>query len=165
MLKKPVGTSPQNPWTQNAVPTGSTGIVAFSVTVPPECSIGAALKPEPAWIPIRICPHFDEIGGLKPRAPVVIAGVKIGQVTLIKLDDDLRARVTLDVDPEVEIPADSSAAIRTSGVLGDQYVAIEPGADMRRIAEGETLTYTQGAISLEGLIGNFMTSDDEEDEE
>ena len=107
--------------------------------------------------------RFDEIGGLKARAPVVIAGVKVGQVTDVRLDDTLRARVTLDVDPTVEIPADSSAAIRTSGVLGDQFVAIEPGADTRRLGAGEELMYTQSALSLERVIGRFVTGENEED--
>jgi len=108
---------------------------------------------------------FDEVGGLKPRAPVVIAGVKVGQVVGMRLDEHLRARVTLDVDPTVEIPADSSAAIRTSGVLGDQYVAIEPGADTRRLGAGEEIRYTQSALSLERVIGRFMTGEAEEDGE
>lgn len=114
---------------------------------------------------LTIHARFDEIGGLKPRAPVVIAGVKVGQVTAVELDETLRARVTLDVDPTVEIPADSSAAIRTSGVLGDQYVAIEPGADTRRLGPGEELPYTQSAISLERVIGRFVTGENEEDGE
>jgi phospholipid/cholesterol/gamma-HCH transport system substrate-binding protein len=108
---------------------------------------------------------FDEIGGLKERAPVVIAGVKVGQVTAIELDGDLRARVTLDVDPKVEIAADSSAAIRTSGVLGDQYVAIEPGAESERLGPGGTILYTSSAISLEKVIGSFVAGLDEDEEE
>jgi len=114
---------------------------------------------------LEIHARFDEIGGLKARAPVVIAGVKVGQVTEVRLDESLRARVTLDVDPTVEIPADSSAAIRTAGVLGDQFVAIEPGADTRRLGPGEELRYTQSAISLERVIGRFVTGDNEEDGE
>lgn len=108
---------------------------------------------------------FDEIGGLKARAPVVIAGVKVGQVTGIELDGDLRARVTLDVDPQVEIAADSSAAIRTSGVLGDQYVAIEPGAETERLRSGDPILYTNGAISLEKVIGGFVAGLDEDEKE
>jgi len=108
---------------------------------------------------------FDEIGGLKTRAPVVIAGVKVGQVTAIELDGDLRARVTLDVDPRVEVAADSSAAIRTSGVLGDQYVAIEPGAETERLGPEGTILYTSGAISLEKVIGGFVAGLDEEEDQ
>ena len=112
---------------------------------------------------LTVYARFDEIGGLKPRAPVVIAGVKVGQVTGVRLDEQLRARVSLDVDPSIEIPADSSAAIRTSGVLGDQYVAIEPGADTRRLGAEEEILYTQSAISLERVIGRFVTGEAEED--
>jgi phospholipid/cholesterol/gamma-HCH transport system substrate-binding protein len=108
---------------------------------------------------------FDEIGGLKTRAPVVIAGVKVGQVSAIELDHDLRARVTLDVDPNVEIASDSSAAIRTSGVLGDQYVAIEPGAETEPLRSGGTILYTNGAISLEKVIGGFVAGLDEDEHE
>lgn len=112
---------------------------------------------------LTVYARFDEIGGLKPRAPVVIAGVKVGQVAGVRLDEQLRARVTLDVDPSIEIPADSSAAIRTAGVLGDQYVAIEPGADTRRLGAEEEILYTQSAISLERVIGRFVTGEAEED--
>ena len=64
---------------------------------------------------------FDEIGGLKARAPVSISGVKVGQVTGVQLDDLLRARVRLDLDPNIELPIDSSAAIRTAGLLGEEF--------------------------------------------
>lgn len=105
---------------------------------------------------------FDEIGGLKPHAPVVVAGVKVGQVVAVGLDENLRARVTLDVDPGVEIPADSAASIRTSGVLGDQYLAIEPGADTTQLGSGESIIYTRGAISIERLIDRFATGIEED---
>src|SRR5690242_6175498 len=67
---------------------------------------------------------FDEIGGLKPRAPVVISGVKVGQVKAITLDKSYRARVELDLDPHVVLPVDTSASIVTSGVLGDRYIQL-----------------------------------------
>ncbi len=99
---------------------------------------------------------FDEIGGLKARAPVTISGVKVGQVSSIRLDDDLRARVTLDLDPSLELPIDSSAAIRTSGLLGDQFIALEPGAEEQLLAPGEQLDFTENALSIERLIGKFV---------
>jgi phospholipid/cholesterol/gamma-HCH transport system substrate-binding protein len=105
---------------------------------------------------------FDDIGGLKPHAPVVIAGVKVGQVVSVGLDGDLRARVALDVDPEVEIPTDSSAAIRTAGVLGDQYLELEPGADTQRLGPGDSIPYTRGAVSIERLIDRFATGIEED---
>ena len=99
---------------------------------------------------------FDEIGSLSPRAPVVVGGVKIGQVKAIGLDPDLRARVILDVDPDVPLPRDTSASILTSGVLGDQYIALEPGAEEELLKDGDEIDYTQSAVVLERLIGRVV---------
>lgn len=110
---------------------------------------------------------FDEIGGLKERAPVVIAGVRVGRVERIGLDDVLRARVMLDLDPSLELPADSSAAIRTAGVLGDQFIAVEPGAEEELLRPGDEIAFTESALLLERLIGQFVHNaglDDEEEE-
>ena len=101
---------------------------------------------------------FDEIGGLKPRAPVVIGGVRVGQVSSIGLDEDLRARVTLEVDEGLELPVDTSAAIRTQGLLGDQLIALVPGAEEEMLRSGETLSFTESAINIERLIGAFVHS-------
>jgi phospholipid/cholesterol/gamma-HCH transport system substrate-binding protein len=99
---------------------------------------------------------FDQIGGLKERAPVVVAGVKVGQITDVTLDEDLRARVRLEIDRNVQLPTDSSAAILTSGVLGDQYVELEPGAEEDYLQPGDKITYTQNALVLERLIGKLV---------
>jgi phospholipid/cholesterol/gamma-HCH transport system substrate-binding protein len=99
---------------------------------------------------------FEEVGGLKERAPVAIAGVTVGQVAKIELDDLLRARVTLDLDAGLELPADSSASVRTSGVLGDQFIALEPGGEDAVLASGDEIAYTENALSLERLIGKFV---------
>ncbi len=99
---------------------------------------------------------FDEIGGLKPRAPVSIAGVTVGAVRGIELDPDLRARVTLDIDPGLELSADTSAGIRTEGLLGDQFIALEPGGDDALLRSGEEIAYTENALSIERLIGRFV---------
>lgn len=99
---------------------------------------------------------FDEVGGLSPRAQVVVGGVKVGQVKAIRLDPDLRARVVLDVDPDVPLPRDTSASILTSGVLGDQYIALEPGAEEDLLKDGDEIDYTQSAVVLERLIGKVM---------
>lgn len=96
---------------------------------------------------------FDEIGGLTVRAPVTIAGVKVGQVTAIDLDEDLRARVRIDVDASLELPVDTAAGIRTSGLLGDQFIALEPGAEDATLASGDELSFTESAINLDKLIG------------
>lgn len=107
---------------------------------------------------------FDDIGGLKHRAPVVISGVKVGQVTGFSLDDLLRARVRLDIDPTLDLPVDSTAEIRTSGVLGDQFISLEPGAEEDILGPGEEIEFTQSALSLEKLIGKFVNDADVEDE-
>jgi phospholipid/cholesterol/gamma-HCH transport system substrate-binding protein len=99
---------------------------------------------------------FDQIGGLKPRAPVSIAGVTVGQVHDITLDDRLRARVTLELDKSLELPSDSEAAIRTQGLLGDQYVALEPGGEDALLKDGDEIEITHDALSIEGLIGKFV---------
>jgi phospholipid/cholesterol/gamma-HCH transport system substrate-binding protein len=105
---------------------------------------------------LEITATFDEIGGLKPRARVVVGGVKVGQVKAIDLADDFRARVTLDVDDRLALPADTSASILTSGVLGDQYVALEPGGDPTTLAAGDEIQFTQSAVVLERLIGKLI---------
>jgi phospholipid/cholesterol/gamma-HCH transport system substrate-binding protein len=99
---------------------------------------------------------FDEIGGLKARAPVSIAGVTVGQEKSIALDDLLRARVTLEVDADLELPVDSSAGIRTQGLLGDQLIALEPGAEDALLQNGEEFEFTESALSIERLIGRFV---------
>ena len=105
---------------------------------------------------LRLYAIFDEIGGLKPRAPVAIAGVTVGQVVSIDLDEGLRAKVTLDVDPKLALPIDTTAGIRTSGLLGDQFIALEPGAEETTLAAGEQIEFTESALSLERLIGRFV---------
>jgi phospholipid/cholesterol/gamma-HCH transport system substrate-binding protein len=99
---------------------------------------------------------FDQIGGLKPRAPVSVAGVTVGQVREIALDDSLRARVTLEVEKNLALPVDSRAAIRTEGLLGDQYVALEPGGEDDLLEDGDEIEFADAAISIEGLIGKFV---------
>ena len=99
---------------------------------------------------------FDDIGDLSVRAPVRVAGVKVGQVSRIKLDDDLRAEVFLEIETDVGLSVDSSAAIRTSGLLGDQFVAVELGAEDEVLKAGEEFAFTHSAISIDSLIGRFI---------
>jgi phospholipid/cholesterol/gamma-HCH transport system substrate-binding protein len=99
---------------------------------------------------------FDQIGGLKLRAPVSVAGVHVGQVRGIDLDESLRARVTLEVEKNLALPVDSSAAIHTAGLLGDQYVALEPGGEEALLKDGDEIEFTESALSVERLIGKFV---------
>ncbi len=107
---------------------------------------------------LTVYASFDEIGGLKPRAPVVIAGVKVGQVVEITLADDYRARVRMDLRRDLKLPVDSIASIVTAGLLGDQYISIQVGGDDRYLDNGGTITMTESALSLERLIGKFIYS-------
>jgi phospholipid/cholesterol/gamma-HCH transport system substrate-binding protein len=105
---------------------------------------------------LTLLANFDELGGLKPRAPVVIAGVKVGQVRSTELGDDYRARVTLDLDPTLKIPADTTASIVTAGLLGDRYVSLQPGGDPQLLPNGGTITFTESAVLLERLLGKIV---------
>jgi len=101
--------------------------------------------------------RFDNIGGLKPRAPVRSAGVTVGRVTSIRLDPKTyQGLVTLEVDRELQFPKDSSARILTSGLLGDQYVGLEAGGEEKNLAPGDTIKQTQSAVVLESLISQFL---------
>lgn len=117
-------------------------------------AIGGLRAGGPGGLPIVAT--FDEIGGLKPRARVVIGGVKVGQVRGIDLAEDYRARVTLDVDESLALPSDTSASILTSGVLGDQYIALEPGGEETTLGPGDEIPFTQSAVVLERLIGKLI---------
>ncbi|MBM4180318.1 MAG: outer membrane lipid asymmetry maintenance protein MlaD [Betaproteobacteria bacterium] len=100
---------------------------------------------------------FENIGGLKARAPVKSAGVLVGRVGDISFDTETyEASVTLKLDARYPFPRDSSASIMTSGLLGEQYVALEAGGDEKMLANGERLKLTQGAVVLENLIGQFL---------
>jgi phospholipid/cholesterol/gamma-HCH transport system substrate-binding protein len=102
--------------------------------------------------------RFDNIGGLKPRAPVRAAGVTVGRVKSISLDGKtFQGVVTLDIERGFVFPKDSAAKILTSGLLGDQYIGLEPGGDDQNLAPGETIAQTQSAVVLENLIGQFLT--------
>lgn len=100
---------------------------------------------------------FDNIGGLKVRAAVKSAGVVVGRVESIQFDDNsFQAVVTLNLDERYKFPKDSSVKILTSGLLGEQYVGIEPGGDVDNLVAGDTVKFTQSAIVLENLIGQFL---------
>ena len=107
--------------------------------------------------------RFDNIGGLKPKAAVRSAGVVVGRVEAITFDDKtFQARVALELDKRYLFPKDSSLKILTSGLLGDQYIGIEPGAEEDNLADGSMVTNTQSAVVLENLIGQFLYGKAEE---
>jgi phospholipid/cholesterol/gamma-HCH transport system substrate-binding protein len=100
---------------------------------------------------------FDNIGGLKVRAPVKSAGVVVGRVSDIRFDDQTyQAIVTFNIDQAFEFPLDTSASILTSGLLGEQYIGLDAGGDDLMLASGDSITLTQSAIVLERLISQFL---------
>ena len=110
--------------------------------------------------PYQVNASFDDIGGLKVKAPVTMAGVKIGRVKEINLDtESFRARVVMDISGEYKkIPVDSSASINTQGLLGEQYLSLEPGGQPAYLKNGDRIRLTQSAVILENLIGQLLFS-------
>jgi phospholipid/cholesterol/gamma-HCH transport system substrate-binding protein len=105
----------------------------------------------------RVIAKFDNIGGLKRQAAVKSAGVVVGRVESITFDDkSFQASVALALDSRYRFPKDSSLKILTSGLLGEQYVGVEAGADEKNLAPGDTISATQSAVVLENLIGQFL---------
>ena len=100
---------------------------------------------------------FENIGGLKSRAPVKSAGVVVGRVSDIRFDNETyEAAVTLRLDRRYAFPKDTSAAIMTSGLLGEQYVGLEAGGDSEKLKNKDRILITQSAVVLENLIGQFL---------
>jgi phospholipid/cholesterol/gamma-HCH transport system substrate-binding protein len=107
----------------------------------------------------EVTAKFDNIGGLKAGAAVKSAGVVVGRVKQIVFDgESFQARVTLALQSQHEFPKDSSLSILTSGLLGEQYVGIVPGADEKNLVSGDRIGSTQSAIVLENLISQFLYS-------
>ncbi len=103
--------------------------------------------------------NFDNIGGLKPRAPVKSSGVVVGRVSGITFDNEkFNARVTINIDKTYKFPKDTSASILTSGLLGEQYIGLEGGGDPANLNSGDRIKQTQSAVVLEKLIGQFLYS-------
>ena len=107
----------------------------------------------------QVTAKFDNIGGLKARAAVKSAGVVVGRVEAITFDDKtFQAKVTLNLQKNVQFPTDSSAKILTAGLLGEQYIGLEPGASEKNLAANDQIKATQSAVVLETLIGQFLNS-------
>ena len=132
------------------------GIIALVFLAVRVSGINAGASPEGYLLNAR----FDDVSGLRERAKVTIAGVTVGRVTNITVDAEYgEAVVGLALQESVgQLALDSGAQIVTEGVMGGRYIALTPGADEELLASGDFLTETQGALVLEKLIGDFVTS-------
>ena len=124
--------------------------LSFKVTSDPLSTAGG----------MRLYASFDQTGGLKRRAPIEIAGVRVGQVAAIELDPNSRARVTLDLDATLRLPVDTTASIVTAGLLGDRYISLQLGGDTTLLKPGDEITFTESAVILERLIGKLVHNAD-----
>lgn len=107
----------------------------------------------------RVKAQFENIGGLKVRAPVRSAGVVVGRVAAIRFDNQtFEAEVTLDLQKEFQFPRDTVAKVLTSGLLGEQYIGLSAGGDLANLGDGDAIKMTQSAIVLESLISQFLYS-------
>ena len=105
----------------------------------------------------EVIARFENIGGLKSRAPVKSAGVVVGRVAEVRFDNEAyEAAVTLRLDKRYTFPKDSSAAIMTSGLLGEQYIGLEAGGDSVKLKDKDRILITQDAVVLENLISQFL---------
>jgi len=104
--------------------------------------------------------HFENIGGLKVRSPVTMAGVVVGRVSSIGFDRKIyEAIVTMAIDPKFDnIPEDTTASIFTAGLLGEQYIGLDAGGSEAYMGAGDEFKFTQSAVILEKLIGQFLVS-------
>ncbi|NWK77307.1 outer membrane lipid asymmetry maintenance protein MlaD [Aquitalea sp. LB_tupeE] len=139
-------------WVGLFVAIGIAAVVFLSLKV-------ANLTPQSADQTYTLYADFDNIGGLKVKAPIKEAGVVVGRVAAIQLDTKTyRARVTLNLEKQYTFSRDASAEILTAGLLGEQYIGLLQGGDPDELKPGEHITLTSSALVLEQLIGKFMTS-------
>ena len=120
-----------------------------------------------ADLTFEVTARFENVGSLRKRAPVAMAGVTIGRVTDIEFDPvSLQAVVTFVIDSRYDqIPEDSDASILTAGLLGSQYIGLTPGGSPEYLAEGSELFFTQSAVVLENLIGRLLVRGEQDDSE
>jgi phospholipid/cholesterol/gamma-HCH transport system substrate-binding protein len=126
---------------------GIASIVWFAVQTGAGVAIGGSTY--------QVNARFTNIGGLKPGNQVFIAGVPVGRVEKIDLDSQYAAIVQLNVKQGVHLPSDTIASIKTSGLIGDKYIALAPGADSSNLPPGGTITDTESAVDLESLVSRF----------
>lgn len=105
---------------------------------------------------LNLIARFDETGDMNLRAPVVIAGVRVGEVSKIELDENYRARVELSLEPDLKLTTDTGAAIVTAGMLGDRYIELKPGGEDKMLKSGDEITHTEKAMILEQLLGQLV---------
>lgn len=111
----------------------------------------------------QVTARFDNAAGLTPGTDVRMSGVKIGSVTSQRLDPKTYfAEVTLAIDKDIKLPADTSARVVPEGLLGSNYVLLEPGGAEEMIPDGGTIQYTQGAVNIVDLVGRLIFSGDQE---
>ncbi len=108
--------------------------------------------------------QFENIGGLKERSPVSAGGVRVGKISAISYNNkEFTAVVTLQIESRYQFPVDTSASILTAGLLGEQYIGLEPGGDEEYLVEGGEIDITQSAMILEQIIGQFIYSKSQEE--
>jgi phospholipid/cholesterol/gamma-HCH transport system substrate-binding protein len=105
---------------------------------------------------MKLSADFNETGDLAVRAPVVIGGVRVGEITGISLEKNFRARVDMNLERGLKLPVDTSAAIVTAGMLGDRYIELQPGGDEQMLKSGDKIAFTESAVILERLIGQLV---------
>ena len=111
----------------------------------------------------EVTAYFDNIGGLKVRAPVRSAGVTVGRVKSISYDNNkFEAKLVLGIESKYQFPKDTSAKILTSGLIGEQYIGLQPGSEEENLKNGSQILYTQSAVVLENLISQFLFNKAEE---
>jgi phospholipid/cholesterol/gamma-HCH transport system substrate-binding protein len=132
------------------------GFVALFFLAMQVSNLSAAVSSEGYSLTAR----FSNVGSLKARSPVTMAGVRVGRVESVSFDKDTyEAVVTLRVDAAMDrIPDDTFANIFTAGLLGEQYVGLEPGGSPDYLSDGDEIAYTQSALILEQMIGQFLFS-------
>ena len=99
--------------------------------------------------------QFDNIAGVKKGASVQVAGVAVGQASKIWLDDDGYANVALLVDKSIQLPVDSTASVKSQGLIGDKFIALSPGGEEELFKDGDLLTDTESSVDIESLISKF----------
>lgn len=100
----------------------------------------------------RLQALFNQVDGLGVGSPVYLSGVQIGSVDAMALDANYRVRVDLHIDPDVDLPKDTAAAIHTHGLFGSKFVTLDPGGSQTSLADGDTITYTQDALIVSQLL-------------